>query len=1579
MDAQNAAESIASKLPPASSAPLNPTASSTATDTAKSDKTKPTSSNSSSLSKPSPASVPSSTPAKPKDKDSRKEKDSKSSLGTSHHHSNSHDDDEATADNNSEAETIVLGKDASPNKPRQSTKRQVIKREDNSDDERRSGTSDVPAKRKAHDFKAESSNIREGSQSLDSINHAKDPVKRKRLMDQPQSKDSSTLSSAPGTPLHHVRRRSADGRTESDLDSVHAKSAKPPNPSAKDTRDHDSRERHKDRDGHKIKSGDRVVSQKRKVARNESDDEADLHKARRQRTSASIDASSSRPPPQKEREHLKFSASKSTHDALARHRSTSPHPRTHRRSASTQVVSQPSGLSHKKKRIPPPLSTDYQSDASSGSGSPHIRSSTARGLATPATAESMGSYSKNPAHKKHIDAHGQTPLAKACSKGELENVKRRLAERPEDINFPDYAGNTPLQCAAINGYDDIVKLLIASRCDIECMNHDKDTPLLDAVENGHLEVVKLLLDAGVNPRKANVSGQEPLDLVTDDSEEAEAIRAALIEAKQKMADLRRASEDRDRHDDRDAQSSHDADSPHRRSPSFPEQSSSRRAASSRSHKMSNKVLYMPLDVKALREAAGKGDVETVERIMQIKDHDDPESMVAAARGGHDTVMQLLLAIGGANPDPPPVRSVKDEDYSTPMLAAIGQENVEVIKLLLNQSNFDPTKRFKGETYYEIARKRAGPSWKEEEVLLKNAYDDYRKSHRDHLKKSPNRRELESKRAGRTEARDESTKPSKRKAVSPGREAQRASTKAKLSEKEYKGTSSQAPRPEDPTSPKRGPGRPKKDERGLPTIAISDGETSPRAPKSPKSKRADPDAAVMSSEGEAKPRRRLMSRKEAIESREKDKVSRRASMVSTSSSLREPSSPRDPRHDEPPTEKYHDRAKALKRDESRDRLSVSGEHSGKRSRTSATPDLGASEKEGEPVKKRRLDVDKKDRVAKPSASPDRSRKSAASRDAPGSSKHDEKVARKHGDQTDKKELTKARKSEVVSDQTKRDVGSKSASLEKSIHVNVKSEDSDVVMRDAEPAHGDETKARAKEDEKKRRAELDAKRKQKEKEKEREKEKEKEKEREKEKEKEKEAEERKQRAEEQRQAEAKKQEEERKQEEEEREKEKRQRQEQERQRQEHEARARREAEEAQRRAKEEQEMRIAEEAKIQREREEQERKKKEEEERVRREKEAAEEALRKRQEEERREQERRAREEQRQRRIREEQERKRLDKLPASLRWLDRSTNAKTPEMAFRWRMLRGVRFDSIRPESAGSPEGREQWILNTQVAMLLGESDLQLTRFSGWDRVSASQPAKHLVMGLARPKPALIGQDDWDLGRQLPGYYFGKDPDQLSYHEKRQLEQESKAKFLALDLFFIKLSDLMFAVPNIPHLRNLEIVVTYHEVAETLEKHDDGDYPSRWKDDPDAARYMGYCPRNKYYVNGVLVREGQVDVNSASYTPWPENRVPRYGLTAVPPTDPNYARLAKEQGLDHLLSGLRTPPMTIAAQTSPSRLYSQRAFDDLSPPQSESIATANGDGHHQPRSSTSSNTEQDRPLVNGNTAPFPVENGTDNNT
>ncbi|KAI2630967.1 hypothetical protein GGR54DRAFT_178893 [Hypoxylon sp. NC1633] len=229
-------------------------------------------------------------------------------------------------------------------------------------------------------------------------------------------------------------------------------------------------------------------------------------------------------------------------------------------------------------------------------------------------------------------------------------------------------------------------------------------------------------------RKADAEGHEPLEKVPDDLENAEEIRAALREAKERVGELRRTSEDHQPHDGADTVSSHGPESP-RRSPTASGSgalAAQRRGGAVRSTKTSNHLLYMNLDDKTLRQAAARGDNETVTRVLQVKERcDDPEALVNAARGGHSFVVELLLALGGANPDPRPVSSLPTE-YGTPMLAAIGGENLEVVKLLLNAANFDPTRRCKGQTYYEIARRREGPMWKEEEHLLKNAYDDYKK-------------------------------------------------------------------------------------------------------------------------------------------------------------------------------------------------------------------------------------------------------------------------------------------------------------------------------------------------------------------------------------------------------------------------------------------------------------------------------------------------------------------------------------------------------------------------------------------------------------------------------------------------------------------------------------------------------------------------------------------------------------------------------------------------------------------------------------------------------------------------------------
>lgn len=1190
-------------------------------------------------------------------------------------------DDDAPNERDSDAETIVLsGKDGiSPSKPRK-----LIKHEDKSD-----GEIDqiLPV---SHTITRDGKDAKEGERRgggapVDDAASSSSLGRTKRSVDKRAKDGSSGLSSAPASPpshhrrnhsLSHQRRRSGGGHSESD-----SESSKPTSPKL-------SKE--------KAKSVDRLLSQKRKAPKAESDDEAESRKARRPRISdTSIDTSLS----SKYQKDHRQSSGRSHQDkaASSRTRSVSPHGRGHRRSLSTQLPSQSSnGLSHKKRRVPAPLQpTDYRSDDSSASGSPPPRSSRLKSMATPGTGDSNMSPAKMAPHKKHLDAHGQTLFAKACAKGEYDVAKVRLQERPEDLNFADHAGNTPLQVASLNGHEDVVGLLIGAGCNLECRNDVKDTPLLDAVENGHLGVVKLLLAAGVNPRKPNAEGQEPLEKITDDLDNGEEIKAALIEAKQRMGELRRTSEDHLPHDNQDAASS-GAESP-RRSPTASVSgalaAASRRAGTVRSTKTSNHLLYMSLDDKTLRQAAARGDHETVTRVLQVKEScDDAEALVAAARGGHNFVMELLLALGGANPDPAPVKVLPSE-HSTPMLAAIGQENTKVIQLLLNQSGFDPTRRFKGETYYEIARRREGPMWKDEEHMLKNAYDGYRKSHKGSSKtKSPPRRERDleqdSKRPARTEAGQDNVRSHKRRPSSPARDADSkkklGSNKSSSSPKEKRRSQSFGNN-DDQTSPKRGPGRPKKDDK-IPTIAISDREASPALSSKAhavKAKRTESDVAGSSDGEAAKPRRKLISGKDLKGQREKQ---RRASMVSNNST-RDASDRGDSKHDEVPeksradliSEKYHDRTKALKRDDSRDRLSPS-DSSSKRTRASLTPPrhgLGDKDETEAPVKRRKLDADGKEKRSQQNSSPDdRQRKRDVSRDSTKRQKPRENERKESSSKA--KKINRERKE-----------SGKSSPSEKA-SITVYSEELDVDMADASSIVSMENREaqleREREESKKRQAEVEAAAA------EEARKKEEEKRRGEEEKIKREAEEKRQKVE----AEKKRLEEE----------EKERREEEERKRIEEEEKVRLEAE----RAKREEEERKQKEEEERKQKEEEERKRLEEEERIRHEKEAAEEARKLREEEERKERERkRAAREAELMRIRQEQERLRLSKLPPLLRWLDGSPDPRQRELAELFTIMQGVRYDTINPSATGRPDGREQWLLNTQVALLLGEKDLGLSR------------------------------------------------------------------------------------------------------------------------------------------------------------------------------------------------------------------------------------------------------------------------------
>ncbi len=956
-------------------------------------------------------------------------------------------------------------------------------------------------------------------------------------------------------------------------------------------------------------------------------------------------------------------------------RSTSPRLPAHRRSASSNSAI--NGLSHKKRKLPAPLratrdqhSIEEQSDDDSSVGeSPHPRRSRTRNLATPPTGDS--SVAKMPPHKKR-NPFGRTALADACEDGDITKARRLLQEKPEDIDVADAAGNTPLQCASLNGHEDVVKMLIEAGCNVHCVNDRKDSPLLDAVENGHLEVVKLLLAAGVNPKIRNEEGEEPINKIDESGDDAEAIRQALIRARANVGHTQ---------------------------PSLPVQSPQTETYSSRSrrtqsHGRSTKTgehqLYTAYNVSTLRSAAARGDLQTVGSILQVivnSELDDPESVVAAARGGHEEVLQILLGFGNADPDPPPLEH-KDWEHATPMLAAIGSDNIKVIELLLakvDDDRFDPTKRYNGSTYYEIARQRQGPLWEEEERILREAFDKYksRSSARSSLAGQPGSTRGHQKKLSDSDGRSSGGKT----------RPQAASTTSLGPKREQKGAITTVPAPV-----KRGPGRPRKEGNEQPPIL--DRERSSSTTHKEKSQSKKPESEIVTSQADtepSKPRRKLISGKDLKGEREKQ---RRASVASipASTEITEAQSnelshvnlstsktapPRLINSASDPdilAEKSLDRARSIKRDDSKDRVTaIRGESPAKRPRQSSTPPSDLHETNSlKPAdqafsnKRRRLEAEGKNinrAEGRWSSSPDR-------RSTSGPSGLFNETPTQKDQIRDSKQLPNVGSTKNLESHSDRQLAAnhqKPSATDDARHPRLESQpmhdSGDTNSQGEEAANGAQKAAQSNEPldvvQKIKREEHDA-------------EEELERQRLEDLRLEQEAKEKLAREEAAKEA-AKRQHE----------------------REEELKRKEQERREELRRADEEKRRLYEEQLRLQRE--EQERRK------------AAQMA------------------EQRAERRRREAEREaaRLAKLPPLLRWFDGYSQPMTPGFASEFRVMQGVRYDTIRPEATGSPDGREQWLLNTQIALLLGEKDLQLSRCKLIGKTTVMSPISNLCLQTPR--------------------------------------------------------------------------------------------------------------------------------------------------------------------------------------------------------------------------------------------------------
>ena len=584
------------------------------------------------------------------------------------------------------------------------------------------------------------------------------------------------------------------------------------------------------------------------------------------------------------------------------------------------------------------------------------------------------------------------------------------------------------------------------------------------------------------------------------------------------------------------------------------------------------------------------------------------------------------------------------------------------------------------------------------MLLKEAFDKYKKTH----KSPPNKPRSPGLRRDGREADRDAKRSLRRDEQHASRSHKRSTSSPKTRESEIsKGqnrSSSSTSQPKDgPGSAKRGPGRPRKEENAQ---SISDRETTPLGPPKQKSqaRRSESDVAVASSENETavKPRRKLISGKEFRGERDLEKQ-RRASVASTASgtSVKErregennvdklsrkasPSVSRMSKGSVPEldvtSEKNHEREKvrSIKREDSKDRLTaIRGESPVKRPRKSETPPRSGMQEvstnydaNGGPQKRRKLEGDTNPRTG-------------SQTDAASGSSPDQRASKTKMDTSQEKASTKAPFESKVPDKAMRVSSKRLESPEKSRHSQFNDEVSkrqlapysDPTPKLVKVADDELTKeivvestaaiASKAEAEREARALRD-----------------------------KEEFEAKQKAELERKAEA------------------------ERIEQAREARLAREA------AAHEEELKRLEE-----ENERKERQRQEDADAHAREQERQRALYLEQEKQRQKDQERRRAQIQEQQRlerarIEEQKNKERLSKLPLLLRWLDGTLAPKTPDVAALFRIIEGFRYDTIKSEATGQPNGREQWMLNTHVAILLGEKDLQLSRCEFLKNISLS--------------------------------------------------------------------------------------------------------------------------------------------------------------------------------------------------------------------------------------------------------------------
>ncbi|KAK2788475.1 hypothetical protein FQN53_003621 [Emmonsiellopsis sp. PD_33] len=250
---------------------------------------------------------------------------------------------------------------------------------------------------------------------------------------------------------------------------------------------------------------------------------------------------------------------------------------------------------------------------------------------------------------RHIDIASFSPLLRASFFGFAGVAEQLLRDKKIDVNQRDRVGRSALCWAAINGHEEIVKLLVSARpqssstywpfkqrIKVDMLDHHKISPLSHAARRGHVNVVKILLETlKVNPNARNSYGWTPLHWAAICGHEG-VVKLLL--------DIREVNP-----------------------------------------ACQNHIGWTPLHF------AAKGGYEGIMKILldtgkvdpACQDHDGRTLLHFAARHGHEGVIKLLLDTGEVNP------ACQDHDGWTSLHWAAKCGHEGVVKLLLDIRKVDP--------------------------------------------------------------------------------------------------------------------------------------------------------------------------------------------------------------------------------------------------------------------------------------------------------------------------------------------------------------------------------------------------------------------------------------------------------------------------------------------------------------------------------------------------------------------------------------------------------------------------------------------------------------------------------------------------------------------------------------------------------------------------------------------------------------------------------------------------------------------------------------------------------------------------